>query len=1257
VRRFSLFAVLIGLAAVAAGAAPATADAAAPSARTVTEPLVTRMVSPAGASTGADAQDAAVRSAAAAGAGAGTAARSTAGTAAGTAALTAAAARRPVIDSVTPAAGPAKGGAAVTIRGSRFTSVRRVTIGGARASRVRVRSARVLTAVTPKHAAGPAMVSVSTKFGTSKASKAAAYRYVNPPRLTAMSAHSGPVTGGQRITISGRNLSYLRTVDFGRLAAKVLPHSTSTRLLVDTPASWAGSVRVIVTTAGGNTPVTAADKFAFKNPAPVTSSTLTPASGAAVATGADVTAVSGGQATTSASGPGQAPWVVTLAAGAAVPAVGQPYLLEPGSAVFPSGLAGTVSAVDTSGSPATITVSPGPGALAAAVDSLQVDFSGPLSDADATSPSAAASSPVVIPLSPASLHSPARLHSPASLHSGASPRAAASGVTGSVDFGSIAASALQCSNGKLSAEVSGSISLKLEDVEDHFEVDAGSLWDKPFIDIWISYQPVLTFSLTAAGKAECSLPAAWQNSHQKVFPIGDTGAVVAIAPDVTFSVSAGGTIDVTQHSYRMMGFITNPDGSIQRLDGQSEDPAQVSASGQLEVQAFGGVQIQVGELDVVGVGMSVGAGVTGTAEVDTKPAQVCVSLTPFLQGTLYAYLNVWVTEWKLQAFELDIHLGKLAACLPLSKTPKPNPEPLEIGGDLPDGTVGEAYTGAVTATGGVTPYAFTLTSGSLPPGLSLGSAGDITGTPEQVGSDTFTVTVADSGHNSAQGTFTIDVVSGSGGGSSPPDLGNVETLVGTVTVPYSYQLPSSDVATADPLYWAVASGSPPPGVQFQFSDSCGGECPQYSFAGTPTQSGSWDLTMTVTDAGGTATVPITLTISAQPTSSPYTQTQAYSLSQYTFSDVLSSDGTWSIIRTDTQTGATVDVLAAGNAPAACTTDGTADYETSSADGNFVGIGCSDGPGNDPYQHLYEVDISAGTTHQVDVPNPDAPSPVQYTADFNEGYSSTTEFAQNGISDDGSEVLFISGAELTANSVTEAQTFDHLYVRDMTTGTTALISSPPGDGEYIVFRTASLSGDGTYVDDLGMDCSGPDGGYCGGVYNEVVYSPFAPASTTAACDPSCSRGEYAAIGGPELSTTTDGLTMSYLETYWTLLPDGSYQQNSQTVVWDAATGAVADMPNVSSALLAGDGSEIFYSTDFTLFTCEMAESSLDSQGNLGPPVVVGDPPQSLPRTGCSGPIATNSDGSELLFGSSSTNLVPDPGFAESYDEYANYLVNL
>lgn len=77
---------------------------------------------------------------------------------------------------------------------------------------------------------------------------------------------------------------------------------------------------------------------------------------------------------------------------------------------------------------------------------------------------------------------------------------------------------------------------------------------------------------------------------------------------------------------------------------------------------------------------------------------------------------------------------------------------------LPPGIVGLAYSAPLGATGGTPPYTWSLTSGTLPPGLTLdGTAGVISGTPTTASSYGFTLQVADSGtpQQAVSGTFSI----------------------------------------------------------------------------------------------------------------------------------------------------------------------------------------------------------------------------------------------------------------------------------------------------------------------------------------------------------------------------------------------------------------------------------------------------------------------------------------------------------------------
>jgi large repetitive protein len=62
---------------------------------------------------------------------------------------------------------------------------------------------------------------------------------------------------------------------------------------------------------------------------------------------------------------------------------------------------------------------------------------------------------------------------------------------------------------------------------------------------------------------------------------------------------------------------------------------------------------------------------------------------------------------------------------------------------LPDGTLGVAYHAALRASGGTGTYTWSLARGAFPPGLTLKSAGTISGIPTTAGTFAFTVSVSD----------------------------------------------------------------------------------------------------------------------------------------------------------------------------------------------------------------------------------------------------------------------------------------------------------------------------------------------------------------------------------------------------------------------------------------------------------------------------------------------------------------------------------
>jgi hypothetical protein len=167
-------------------------------------------------------------------------------------------------------------------------------------------------------------------------------------------------------------------------------------------------------------------------------------------------------------------------------------------------------------------------------------------------------------------------------------------------------------------------------------------------------------------------------------------------------------------------------------------------------------------------------------------------------------------------------------------------------------SVGTAYSATLDAGGGTAPYAWSVSSGALPPGLSLDpGSGVISGTPTAGGAYPFTVTVTDSSTPTAQSasdSYTITV-------TAPVALSITTTSLpaGTVNDAYSAGLAASG-GTA-PYAWSVSSGALPAGLSLDPSTG--------AISGTPTATGTSDFTVAVTDSSATAetaTADLSITI-------------------------------------------------------------------------------------------------------------------------------------------------------------------------------------------------------------------------------------------------------------------------------------------------------------------------------------------------------------------------------------------------------------
>ena len=76
---------------------------------------------------------------------------------------------------------------------------------------------------------------------------------------------------------------------------------------------------------------------------------------------------------------------------------------------------------------------------------------------------------------------------------------------------------------------------------------------------------------------------------------------------------------------------------------------------------------------------------------------------------------------------------------------------------LPNGSVGVTYSATLTASGGTPPYTWSISSGSLPAGLTLNPTGGIAGTPTVPGTSTFTVQAKDAATLAATASQSLSI--------------------------------------------------------------------------------------------------------------------------------------------------------------------------------------------------------------------------------------------------------------------------------------------------------------------------------------------------------------------------------------------------------------------------------------------------------------------------------------------------------------------
>jgi len=249
------------------------------------------------------------------------------------------------------------------------------------------------------------------------------------------------------------------------------------------------------------------------------------------------------------------------------------------------------------------------------------------------------------------------------------------------------------------------------------------------------------------------------------------------------------------------------------------------------------------------------ATISGTLEVQPVKASGFVTRQSASAGTTTT-ANVQVTVTDAASRSASVSFSIAITISPLAIT---------TASPLPGGTAGTAYSANITATGGVTPYKWTITG--LPAGLTSSSgspSASISGTTNHVGTFSVTVSVSDSESTAMTASATLSLT-----------IAQATTLMITTTslpngmpnASYSQTLAATGGVT--PYSWSVSSGSLPAGLTLNANTGV--------ISGTPSMSGTSSFTVIATDAeipAQTATQALSITISASglsvTTTSPLT---------------------------------------------------------------------------------------------------------------------------------------------------------------------------------------------------------------------------------------------------------------------------------------------------------------------------------------------------------------------------------------------------
>lgn len=811
----------------------------------------------------------------------------------------------PTVSTVSPSSGPATGGTSVSIAGQALTGVTAVKFGGVNAAAFSFNSDSSITATAPAGTAGATVdITVTTPGGTSTIGASDQFTYISPPAISAVAPGTGAAAGGTSVAIAGTHFTGATAVRFGGTSATSFTVNSATSITAVSPAG-SGTVDVTVITTGGTSATGASDQFTYVQPPVAGAVSATVAHGS---TGNPVTLnLSGGAAASVA--------VASAAAHGTATASGSSMTYTP-DATYSGSDSFTYTATNIAGtsSPATVTVTVSNATvsytpLAPPAGTVGIAYSQSVASASG------GTSPYTYALASGSLPAGLALSTTGTLSgtptaagtfsfavtatdssTGTGPFSATSGTLSlTVAAPGIVVSPSSLTGATIGVFSSQSISASGGTAPYHYTLTAGAL---P-AGMSLSAGGVVSGVPTAGGAFGFTVTATDSTGGTGPFTGSRAYTLTVSAPAMSITPAPGSLSATAGVAYSQSFVAANGTSPYTYALSVNSGALPTGLSFNTATGVLSGTPTLAGTVNftVVGTDSSTGAGpytVSGTYTLTTAAPTISLAPSALSAATVgTAYSQSVTASGGTAPYTYAVSAGALPAGLSLGTstgmlggTPTAagtfgftvratdvsgysgtRSYSLTVGGPsvglspavLAGAAVGAAYGQAVTASGGTAPYTYAVTSGTLPAGLSLSSAGALSGTPTAGGNFSFTISATDS--TSGTGPFTGSRAYTLSVGSPTLAIVPASTAALSATGGSSYSQTFVASGGSSPYTYAltVNSGTMPTGLSFNASS--------HTLSGTPTTAGTVSFTVTATDsssgAGPYAVAGIyTLTVSA-----------------------------------------------------------------------------------------------------------------------------------------------------------------------------------------------------------------------------------------------------------------------------------------------------------------------------------------------------------------------------------------------------------